>query len=501
MSGSLTADEIEAVVRREVEDVEVIDVHTHLLPPTHGDQLLFGIDELLTYHYLVAETFAVLPLESPLDGTSDEWTPPTPDEFFAWSKPRQAELVFHTLFVERTPLSEACRGVLTVLARLGLSDMLAAARRQRRGSRLDELRRWFSAQDPAEYLERVFTLAKVRYAVMTNIPFAPDEATHWLATPQPALSPRLKTALRVDPLLAGDWPAVLAALRRDADARGGRPYPPTLAGCRQYLRDWCERIQPVYLMASTPAGFTYTPSQRAKRKRRVVRNADDGESGGGEGADGEGVGGESVGGEGSDVEGGKGAAESAEGSVGGATAPSGAELLEEVLLAVASERQLPLALKVGAVRGVNPRLRAGGDGVETADLRFVASLCARYPHVKVLLTVLSEANQHEACVLARKFGNLHVYGCWWFCNNPSIIRRVSAMRLEILGTAFTAQHSDARVLDQLLYKWAHSRHAVADALVPQYAAVLRAGWQVSVDDVRADVRMLFGGAYEHFMLK
>ena len=75
------------------------------------------------------------------------------------------------------------------------------------------------------------------------------------------------------------------------------------------------------------------------------------------------------------------------------------------------------------------------------------------------MTVLSTENQHELCVLARKFGNLHVYGCWWFCNNPSIISSTTRMRLEMLGTAFTAQHSDARVLDQLLYKWRHSRDA------------------------------------------
>lgn len=39
-------------------------------------------------------------------------------------------------------------------------------------------------------------------------------------------------------------------------------------------------------------------------------------------------------------------------------------------------------------------------------------------------------------------------------------KQITAMRLEILGTGFTAQHSDARVLDQLIYKWAHSRRCV-----------------------------------------
>ena len=45
-------------------------------------------------------------------------------------------------------------------------------------------------------------------------------------------------------------------------------------------------------------------------------------------------------------------------------------------------------------------------------------------------------------------------GSWWFCNNPSLIAATTAMRLEMLGTAFTCQHSDARVLEQLLYKCA-----------------------------------------------
>jgi len=115
----LTLDTLPAAVARHVAEVKAIDVHTHLLPPSHGAGkdalLLFGIDELLTYHYLVAEMFMVLPLDSPLDSVSRPGDAPTPDEFFAWPKAQQAELVFEELFVKRTPLSEACRGVVTVL--------------------------------------------------------------------------------------------------------------------------------------------------------------------------------------------------------------------------------------------------------------------------------------------------------------------------------------------------------------------------------------------------
>ena len=140
-------------------------------------------------------------------------------------------------------------------------------------------------------------------------------------------------------------------------------------------------------------------------------------------------------------------------------------------------------------------------------LDWLRTLCAGYPSVKFLVTVLSAVNQHELCVLARKFGNLHVYGCWWF------------------GTAFTCQHSDARardsssrpsgtapapsrrrllrtqVLDQLVYKWAHSREAVTPVLAAQYRKLLEAGWPLSEADVERDVGLLFGGAYEEFLAK
>ena len=142
-----------------------------------------------------------------------------------------------------------------------------------------------------------------------------------------------------------------------------------------------------------------------------------------------------------------------------------------------------------------------GDGLRRVDLRPLARLLTAQPRLKVLATLLGRADQHEACVLAQKFPNLHLYGCWWYCNNPSIIRELTSMRLEMLGTAFTAQHSDCRVLDQLVYKWRHSRAVIAEALAAQYAHLLGAGWTLTRGDVRRDARALLGGAYEEFLAK
>jgi hypothetical protein len=45
-----------------------------------------------------------------------------PEDFYALSKQEQADLIWKALFLDRSPLSEACRGVLTTLTSLGLQE-------------------------------------------------------------------------------------------------------------------------------------------------------------------------------------------------------------------------------------------------------------------------------------------------------------------------------------------------------------------------------------------
>ncbi|CAM9361003.1 unnamed protein product [Choristocarpus tenellus] len=288
---------------------------------------------------------------------------------------------------------------------------------------------------------------------MTNIPFDEEEASHW----RPELksySKRFRSALRVDLLLKGDWSGVSKALKLAG-------YPLTEEGARQYLRDWATTMRPEYFMASTPDDFKLSIS---------------------------GLGPNST------------CTQSSEGSSQFST-DAGPDLLADVLIHVAEELNLPLALKLGAKRGLNPCLMGGGDGVEVVDLGILETLCRTFPRVKFLATVLSLNNQHQACVLANKFSNLHLYGCWWYCNNPSMISAITAMRVEILGTAFTAQHSDARVLEQLLYKWNHSRKVIGRVLGGEYLKLAQTGWPVTREEIKRDIKRLFGGSYEEFMAK
>jgi hypothetical protein len=174
-------------------------------------------------------------------------------------------------------------------------------------------------------------------------------------------------------------------------------------------------------------------------------------------------------------------------------------LLREVVMPTAKEHGLAITLMTGVRRRVNPKLREAGDGLGKADVTAVERLCAMFPDVKFLATFLSRENQHELCVAARKFNNLMPFGCWWFLNNPSIVSEITRERLELLGTSFIPQHSDARVLEQLIYKWKHSRTEIANALADSYERLLSSGRAVTAQEIERDVTRLFSGNFEKWI--
>ena len=95
-----------ATTRRIVSEMPVFDMHTHLFPPGFRDFARWGIDNLLTYHYLVAEVMRAGEVR--------------PAEFRGMTQQAQADLIWDVLFVRSSPLSEATRGVIAVMSALGL---------------------------------------------------------------------------------------------------------------------------------------------------------------------------------------------------------------------------------------------------------------------------------------------------------------------------------------------------------------------------------------------
>src|SRR5579863_7098622 len=97
----LSPETIRSIVETELQETLFIDVHTHLFMPSLGGLGLWGIDELLTYHYLEAELFRSAMIR--------------PEQYWPLPKKARADLVWRTLFVENAPVSESTRGVIAVL--------------------------------------------------------------------------------------------------------------------------------------------------------------------------------------------------------------------------------------------------------------------------------------------------------------------------------------------------------------------------------------------------
>jgi hypothetical protein len=148
---------------------------------------------------------------------------------------------------------------------------------------------------------------------------------------------------------------------------------------------------------------------------------------------------------------------------------------------------------------VNPDLGLAGDASGLADLTCLENLCRDFPENKFLVTVLARENQHELCVYARKFRNLMPFGCWWFVNNPSIVEEITRERLEMLGTSFIPQHSDARVLEQVIYKWRNTRRTLAPILAERYRLLAADGREATREEIERDVTRLFRGNFETFI--
>ena len=502
-------------VGQEVDAAEAIDVHAHCFAAEYGDKLMaFGVDKLLTAGYGDADLACSPDLVAQYLAISDD----TPDAFAALPVEEQANRVWRALFVERSPLSEACLGVVTTLEALGLHSEVEARD-------LGAVRRWYATQDGAKFNEKVMRLAKLRYVVSSHSPFFSSVQLGACLRPPPP-PPRYRAALEVDSLLEGDWARVIATL----DAAGE---PRTLRGVSQLLERCLAGLGAhavEYISCSTPHTFTYDAVPASARKRRGSDRAhawpvgadgpiaatsasstlppapkrramppvsparastfDEAEDGfdGGEPA--------------SPTSPGSLAAMNATLDMGLAPAPpSSKDVLDAVLLPLCRKYGLPLLLRMGTARQMNADLRLAGDGVGSARLDALTKLCAAHPNVKFLVTVLDAAQQHAAAVIASRFRNVHCWGSWWFSALPSVAAESSKMRVEMLGTQFTFAASSAKLHDQLIYKWLHGRSLLTSVLTDRYAALAKHGWRVSRGDIRRDVNRLLGGAYEEFIQK
>ncbi|MCB0354285.1 MAG: hypothetical protein KDD64_12195 [Bdellovibrionales bacterium] len=360
-----------SVVNDVLKELSVFDCHTHLFPPSFCSLSLSGLDNLLTYHYLVAE---FLGYESC-----------SPQQFFSFPQQQQAKLIYDKLFLENLPISEAARGLITTLHCLEL-DLEPSYQLMMES---------FSAQyasDRSKYFRKIFSLAHVASVVMTNDPFDSQELAYWSELDR--IEDSFIPSMRLDGIFQSGTCSFSC---------GGKTFSVDFdnnSSLLRYLEHCIAILHPSYLAVSAPSARALLESPR----------------------------------------------------------------FSQVVLQLAKDSRLPVFLLLGVHRAISSNLQNAGDGISLASVDGLEAICQQHPDVRFFASLLASRNQTDLTVLARVFPHLRPAGCWWYLNQPETVKAITAERFNLLGFQFIPQFSDARVVEQLLYKWAHTRSVLADVL-------------------------------------
>jgi hypothetical protein len=176
-----------------------------------------GIDELLNYHYLIAELFV----------TSDI----NVKKFNSLTKKEKAEIVWNELFVKRTPISEACKGILTILKNFSITF---------ENKNYSEVK---AQLNKIEYKDdNIFKKSNITSVVMTNNPFDLDE---WSLFNNPNWDRRkYRASLRLDNLI-NEFDKSLNIAQKSISSKSNTP-----SDIIEYLEVCRNESNPIYVALS-----------------------------------------------------------------------------------------------------------------------------------------------------------------------------------------------------------------------------------------------------------
>lgn len=375
--------------------LKIIDFHTHLFPSEFGELCLFGIENILNYHYLHAE---YLKLELC-----------TSSAFFSMSQKERARSIWLELFINRLPFSEATKGIITILTFLGLPVR----------NDYTSLEKAFDEIDKTNYILKIFELANISHVVMTNDIFDQKEMDLY----KKISNKQFYTSIRLDSFFSLKHQTIIFDKKKFNLGDD--------SSVEDYINYTTQQLSPLYFALSVDEKFS-------KEDQRY-------------------------------------------------------DFLKRYIFPIAQKYNIPISLMIGVKRGVNPEYRLAGDSVVNYNLEHLESIVRDNPRVKFCTTLLSRENQYQLTVLSRKFPNLLIFGSWWFLNNDIFIEEITRMRLNLLGNCFIPQHSDARILEQVIYKWKHTNNVFKTILYDYFSFLIQNGFELTERQIEEEIENFYNG--------
>jgi hypothetical protein len=386
--------ELKTIIHNYIDrELKVIDFHTHLFPKSFKEFNLFGIENILNYHYLHAEFLKLNVMSATI--------------FFSLSDKERAEQIWEELFVKRVPFSEATKGVLTILKSFNISS----------DSNYDILLDDFQKIDSKKYISTVYKLSNISKVVMTNDIFDIEEVKYYNNLDRN----NFYTSIRLDTYFSNEV---------DNIELNGKVYDLS-NNLELYLSDVVDILKPLYFAISVDDNFSIGDEKYT--------------------------------------------------------------FLEKHIFPLSIKYNIPISLMIGVKRKVNPTYGLAGDAVVNYDLKHLERILLKNQEITFCLTMLSRENQYESTVLSRKFQNLILFGNWWFLNNDIFINEITRMRMNLLGSSFIPQHSDARVLEHLIYKWKHTSLVFKDILFDYFSFLSENNYKLSKKIIETTIDHFYNG--------
>lgn len=353
-------------------------------------------------------------------------------KFWAMKQSERVDLLAKSMFCDGClQTSEARKGILTAASVLGLPTSSGDFMRI-----LREWREMFRELGRERYTDLIFERAGITHVVSTQSPFVPEECQLYLRPEViDSWDSRYWCGLRWDefalkPEVSDE---ICKGLMNRPEAAGSLSQQKTCSASRKLLEFWISHLPNVKYVALSLPGWARL-SRECERSQRIR------------------------------------------------------QVLSEVIIPVARERKLPVFLMPYVRRGLNANFRNAGDCVERGEINDLIEFISCTPDVVFAVTPLDENDNYPLSFAARALPNLRIWGHWWGNLNPVLIEQQLRLRMQMNGYVHFGVNSDARIRDQLLFKWPRYFRAQKKVLVEEALDQIEStGFPVTIETLRNSI--------------
>ena len=161
------------------------------------------------------------------------------------------------------------------------------------------------------------------------------------------------------------------------------------------------------------------------------------------------------------------------------------QILSTIIIPLSIELNIPISIKFENTKFL--------DVCDRSNLYSLFKLCKTFPKCKFIICFLCKVNYNKIFWLSKECSNLHIHGC--FLNNLKITKEITTNTFDVFSLNFSFHYSGSTVLEHFIYKWKQYKKIIIDILIDKYKKLELLGVIISKKNIERDVDILFNHSY------